>query len=150
MASRDIYFSNIAQTQGEDEMTSATDLDRERQVLEAEERRRAALVANDLDTLSQILGDDLTYVHSSAAQDTKASFIESLRTGRFRYEAMEMADLAARVYGDTAVVTGRFVARVVLQDGSVVTPKPRVLMVYTLRDGRWQMVAWQSTNIPGA
>jgi hypothetical protein len=38
-------------------------------------------------------------------------------------------------------------ARVRMGDREV-NPKPRALIVYVKRDGRWQMVAWQTTNLP--
>ncbi len=36
-----------------------------------EDRRQAAMLAGDLDTLGEILHDELTYVHSTGGIDTK-------------------------------------------------------------------------------
>jgi ketosteroid isomerase-like protein len=123
-----------------------TAADIEREVLQADAARVKALIENDVDALEQLLGDDLTYVHSNGMLDTKESYIGSLRAGASRYLTMDMSDVAVRLLGDTAVITAKFNARVKVGDREV-NPQPRVLIVYARRDGRWQMVAWQSTPI---
>jgi ketosteroid isomerase-like protein len=123
-----------------------TAADVEREVLAADDGRVKALLANDFAALELLLGDDLTYVHSNGHLDTKTSYIEGLRSGASRYLTMDMSDVSVRALGDTAVLNAKFEATVQVRSG-VVNPKPRVLIVYAKRDGRWQMVAWQSTPI---
>ena len=118
----------------------------EREVLRADEARVEALLANDFAALEQLLADDLTYVHSNGMLDTKESFLGSLRAGNSRYLSMDMSDVTVRALGDTGVINARFNARVQVRDREV-NPQPRVLIVYAKRDGRWQMIAWQSTPI---
>ena len=118
----------------------------EREVLEADQARVKALVENDTAALEQLLAEDLTYVHSNGMLDTKTSYIESLRSGRSSYLTMDMSETAVRAFGETALINARFEARVKLGDNEV-NPKARVLIVYSKRDGRWQMVAWESTSI---
>jgi ketosteroid isomerase-like protein len=119
----------------------------EQEVLAADAERVRALLANDFAALEALLGDDLAYVHSNGMLDTKASYIESLRSGASRYLTMDMSDVSVRTFGeDVAVINAKFEATVQVRSG-VVNPKPRVLIVYAKRDGRWQMVAWQSTPI---
>jgi ketosteroid isomerase-like protein len=130
-------------------MTSETAAAVEREVLETDARRVEALLSNDFPALEGLLADDLTYVHSNGHLDTKDTYIGVLRSGATRYLSMAMSGLRVRLEGNTAVVTGSFEARVQTQNGEV-NPKPRVLIVYVKRDGRWQMLAWQSTNIAGA
>ena len=119
----------------------------EQEVLAADAERVRALLANDFAALEALLGGDLAYVHSNGMLDTKASYIESLRSGASRYLTMDMSDVSVRTFGeDVAVINAKFEATVQVRSG-VVNPKPRVLIVYARRDGRWQMVAWQSTPI---
>jgi ketosteroid isomerase-like protein len=118
----------------------------EREVLQADEARVEALLANDFAALEQLLADDLTYVHSNGMLDTKESYIGGLRSGRSRYLTMDMSDVQVRSLGDTALINAKFNARVKVGDHEV-NPQPRVLIVYAKRDGRWQMAAWQSTAI---
>ena len=65
-------------------MTSTT----ESTIVDLEERRLAAMVAADTDALDGILADDLSYVHTSAAIDTKESLTSGLATGRLNYESI--------------------------------------------------------------
>jgi hypothetical protein len=127
-------------------MTSETAAVVEREVLETDARRVQALLSSDFAVLEDLLADDLTYVHSNGNLDTKDTYIGALRSGATRYLSMVMSGLRVRANENTAVVTGTFEARVQTRGGEV-NPKPRVLMVYVKRDGRWQMLAWQSTNI---
>lgn len=114
----------------------------------AETARIAALVANDFAALDRILGDDLTYTHSSAQTDTKAQFIDALKAGKTRYVAMDPIDPQVRVYGTTAVMNGRMNVRI-LTNGQPVPLIPLTFTsVWVQRDGRWQFVAWQSTRVP--
>ena len=47
----------------------------------AEKAWAAATVAGDEATLKNLLSDDLTYTHSNGETDTKAVFIQNLKTG---------------------------------------------------------------------
>jgi ketosteroid isomerase-like protein len=123
-----------------------TAADVEREVLQADAGRIKALLENDFAALEQLLSDDLTYVHSNGMLDTKESYIGSLRAGNSRYLTMDMSEVAVRALGDTALINAKFNARVQVRDHEV-NPRARVLIVYAKRDGRWQMIAWESTSI---
>jgi hypothetical protein len=53
--------------------------------------------------------------------------------------------MQARVFGETAVVTGRLTVQG--QDESDL-PRTRFLHVYVERKGKWRLVAAHSTNLP--
>jgi len=113
----------------------------------AELARFKAQTTNDLAALGPLLGDDLVYAHSSAAVDDKAAYIESMRSGAVKYESIEPREMQVRVYGTTAVITGAGRFRVTAR-GQALDNQLRFTDVWVLRDGRWQMVSWQSTRIP--
>ena len=112
-----------------------------------EEQRFQAMIANDFATLQALLGDDLIYTHSSSSVDDKASYLESLRSGRVRYRSVNRSEERIRVYGGSAVLTGRAVIEVSVQ-GQDKTLRMRYADVWVKRDAAWQMVLWQSTVIP--
>src|SRR5437764_7992792 len=74
-------------------------------------KRFAAMTHRDIDGVAALLGEDLTYTHSSGDTETKAAFVETLRSGRIVYEQLEPADVAVRMYEQTALVTGRSTMR---------------------------------------
>jgi uncharacterized protein (TIGR02246 family) len=117
------------------------------QVLELEERRFAAMVAKDTAALAELFADELSYTHSNASVDTKASFLAAIEARRFDYRAITCSDRSTVVIGDTALLTGR--AQIdVAAGGRDVQLNARFTVTYVRRDGRWQFLAWQSTSIP--
>ena len=119
------------------------------QVRKLEESRFAAMVRGDVAALGPMLADDLTYGHSSGELETKTQFLQSLSSGNLRYRAIRPQKIDVRAYGDFAVVNG--LAEVEATAGSEnLAVTLRYTDVYVLRDGRWQMIAWQSTRLPQA
>ena len=110
-----------------------------------EDRRIKAMIDDDFATLEAVLADDLTYTHSSGVVDTKASYIETLRSGKTKYQTIERLPSVVRIYGDTAIITGT--ATVGLR-GQAAPFTLRYTLAYVMRDGQWRMVAWQSTRLP--
>src|SRR5262245_44567416 len=70
----------------------------------AEKSWASATVSADEATLKQLLADDLTYTHSNGETDTKAVFIDNLKTGARKYHKVDHESMEVRVYGNTAVV----------------------------------------------
>ena len=77
--------------------------DAEREVLRVDAQRVQALLDNDLQALGQLLADELHYVHTNGALDSKESMLRDLSSGARRY--LEMDDLVVRV-GSTAPAGG--------------------------------------------
>lgn len=76
------------------------------EALRAEQARYDAQTGNDFAAMERLFGDELVYVHSSTTLDTKASFIESMRSGAVRYHRMTLGDAKVRTYGCIAIITG--------------------------------------------
>ena len=112
-----------------------------------EDRRVAATVAADVATLEEVLADDLIYTHSSASVDTKTAYIDKLRSGSLSYISIERGPADIRIWGDTATVTGQAVLQI-SAEGNARQINISYLNVWVPIDGRWQMVAWQSTPRP--
>ena len=124
-----------------------TGVDTREMIKALDEERMAAVVAGDLDALDRILADDLTYVHTSAAIDTKASIMEGISSGRLNYKKMAPRDVRVRDYGDSAVLRGQADVEVT-SGGNDLTFSLEFTEVYVNGDAGWQMVAWQSTRLP--
>ncbi len=119
----------------------------EEEIRQQEVRRFEAIVRGDLAALERILSDDLSYTHATGVFETKAEFLDKLKSGQLKYEAFAPEDIRVRVYGTTGVVTG--IARVRVQvKGELLQFQLRFTDVYVKKDDRWQMVAWQATRLP--
>jgi len=113
----------------------------------AELRRFEATTQRDYQALAALLADDLVYTHSSAAVDSKASYLESLTSGRVTYKTITPRNLKVRVYGDLAIINGEATMSVDA-NGEAINNTLRFTDVWVKRDGQWQMTAWQSTRMP--
>jgi ketosteroid isomerase-like protein len=115
----------------------------------AEIRRFEAAEKNDLDALGKLLSDDLTYTHSTGVLETKAVFLDALKSGKLQFKKIEPADLQVRVYGSTALINGTATLSVVA-DGQPKEVHVRFTDVWVKHARDWQMVAWQSTKVQQA
>lgn len=87
-------------------------------LLAAEEARRQAMVANDINKLDSLLADGLAYVHSTGGKDSKQSYLNKLSGGDIRYEAVEFVTPSARVIGTVGLVTAMMRATVTGKGGA--------------------------------
>ena len=116
-------------------------------IRELEDRRYRAMCEADARTLDQLLGDSLVYTHSYGGADSKASYLEGIRSNRWLYRKIERPVEDIQVHGDCAVVTGQ-VKIELLSDGKPKTLNSRFTNVWIKGAKGWQMVAWQSTPLP--
>ena len=126
-------------------MTQSVDL--EKQIVELERERLKAMINADSEALNSILSDDLTYIHTTTREDSKKSLIDSLASGGLSYKSMDTEGVKVRIYGDAAVVTGSAAIKV-SSGGRLLEFSILFTDVYAKQEGRWQMVAWQSTRKP--
>jgi ketosteroid isomerase-like protein len=121
--------------------------DAEQAVLAAQDKRLAATMAADVPLLGGMMTDDLTYTHSNAVVETRAEFLDALKTGRYRYRSTTFDERRVRLYGDAAVVSG--VCRVALTaEGRDLDVRLRFTELYVKQGGSWKMALWQSTRVP--
>jgi 3-hydroxyisobutyrate dehydrogenase-like beta-hydroxyacid dehydrogenase len=114
-----------------------------------EDRRYAAMVAGDLDVLGDLLSDDVSYTHSNAAVDSKASYLELMRTGGLVYLSLENVTEAVLLRPGTAVVRGTMVGRIRMH-GAERTLDSRVVAVWVEGPTGWQLLAFHPTPRPAA
>jgi ketosteroid isomerase-like protein len=112
-----------------------------------ESRRYRAMCEADAQTLGELLGDSLVYTHSYGGADTKASYLEGIRSKKWVYRNIERPIEDIQVHGDCAVVTGQ-VRIELLSEGKPKTLNSRFTNVWVKGAKGWQMVAWQSTPLP--
>lgn len=112
-----------------------------------ERARFAALQANDLARLEPMLAADLRYCHSTGICETRAEFLDALRSGRLRYRRIDVLALEPRALGAAVLIHGRLDLEVESR-GNIMPMQLVYTDAYALRAGRWQLIAWQSTRAP--
>ncbi len=115
-------------------------------VRQAEHAWAQAAIKGDAAALDKILADDLTHTHGGGRTETKAQFLEAIRSGTQKYEAIDYGEINVRIYGSTAIVTSEPNIRTV-NSGQPSGSHSRFLHVFVKQGGTWRLVAHQSTRI---
>jgi ketosteroid isomerase-like protein len=119
----------------------------EKGLRDAELKRFDALVAADMDALGQMMADELTFTHATGVLQTKAELMKDLASGALRYRKAEVVEQHIRIHGVIGIINGvvKFSATIAGTDREL---NLRYTGVYVRRVGRWQLLAWQSTQMP--
>ncbi len=117
-------------------------------VLDAERRRGEALVARDFVALRQIVASDIRHTHTRGVTDDFESYFHFVEN-ELSFLAASRGELEVRLIGDVAVMQGAM-KNLVLPKGrsEPLETAAEVLQVWQWRDERWQMISFQSTNLP--
>ena len=106
------------------------------------------IVHGDWDEYANHLASDYLHTRDNGHVEGRDEALASLRDVKRKVIVMEMepADLAIRIYGDTAVANAEFTIRV-RDSGQVKSRRIRLTGVFVKRDGQWSQVAEQETPI---
>jgi len=117
----------------------------EQQLLRADADRFKAMVDGDVATLERLLAVELSYIRTTGRIEDKHAFLYGIKSGKTKYTSIVPSERQVHVMGTVATVIG--VAAMRGEEEPGVDIEIRYTSVHVLRDGRWQMVAWQSTRI---
>jgi len=117
--------------------------DDEKAVLAAEKQYAEAMLKRDAATLEKLLGDDLSYTHSSVLIETKADVLKGITSGKTNYKAIEFKTTTVRQYGNTVITNHEMIFAQPERSNRVY-----VTMVWVKQSGGWQMVQRQATRFP--
>lgn len=116
------------------------------EVVEAEQKLAAAHVTLDLAQIDRLLHPDYVIIQPGGGIESKAEVLASYRSGTRRWERARSDELDVRLFGDTAVVVGRWAAAGRNGDEPF-DYCARFLAVWVNNGGQWQNLASQSTPI---
>ncbi|MBU8894697.1 hypothetical protein DRW03_09245 [Corallococcus sp. H22C18031201] len=109
-------------------------------VLETEQAWYAALVAKDSAGLEKFLADDFVLSGLDPSVECRERYLQTVAMPERSLEPLALDDRQARVYGDSAVTTGRAQLRGLWNDRPLAITF-RYTNVFVLRDGHWLAVA---------
>ncbi len=105
-----------------------------------------ALVRGDAESLDRIMADDFFFAYPFEGDD-KAQFISDVSSGDVRVEFLSRENSGVRIWGDTAVLTGKDSAKWYYK-GRDFSGHYKIIHVYSHRNHRWQLVSVQACPIP--
>ncbi len=112
----------------------------EQAVRQQDQERIRAQITADILALRRIYADDFLGIGPTGVVRNKAEVIADFTSHALTYQSIMTADVRVRVYGNTAVETGR--STMVGQDRNKAVPRDnRFTRVWVMTAGRWQLVA---------
>ena len=141
-----ITMASLAITQKHRASSVLNDTGTKAEILEIEKERNQAIISGDAAALERMTSDDYTFITLRGELRTKAEIVQGFKTGSFHYESRQISDLNVRVYGNSAVVTGRSIQKG-SENGKDYSGAYWFTRVYVKQQGRWTTVALQTTLI---
>ncbi len=106
----------------------------------------SAVMMHDAAPLEGFLADDFMQTSETGEVRDREETIARVRSGTAVFSSGGLDDMRVRLYGDAAVVTGRFTAEGQSGDEAF-TVNVRWTDTFVRRDGRWLCVASQSSSV---
>ena len=119
----------------------------ERGPLAAEQQFFRSLIAGDVEILDRVLGDDFLLIDvMTGSEIPRFDLLAVVRSGQLKFAAVEQIESRLRLYGTTAVITGR--TQMSGQFGEMAfAASSRYTHVYVKGQDQWRLVSAQGTQI---
>ena len=119
----------------------------EQQILDLSKRKFDWMVNKNTDSLKAVLDEQVKYIHSNGWTQTKQEVIDDFISGKLVYQKIEISETIARLYGTTAIVTGKG------KFSGAVNQTPFAMElayteVYIKKDNHWLLVSRHSNKMP--
>ena len=109
-------------------------------IRQVDHERIQAQIGADAAALDRIYADDFIGIGPSGTVRAKPQVLADFTSGDLKFQSITTDDVQVRVYGNTAVETGR--STMIGQDRGKAVPRDnRFTRVWVKRQGRWQLVA---------
>jgi hypothetical protein len=95
---------------------------------------------------NRLVADDFLQNNQFGGSLNKARYSDTVVGGHLKFDSYTTSDVSFRVYGDAGVVTGIESTKGNL-DGADRSGRRRFTRIYVKKQGRWQIVNNQLTNI---
>jgi len=104
-----------------------------------------ALVRGDAESLGRIMADDFLFAYPFEGDD-KDQFISDVSSGDVRVEFITRENTAVRIWGSTAVLTGKDSAKWYYK-GRDFSGHYKIIHIYAHRNQEWKLVSVQACPI---
>ena len=109
---------------------------------------RTAQIAQDAKALDELAAPELSYSHSDARVEDKATFIKNATSGRSKTLSLQYKDPTIRVVGDVAIVRFHWIGESeAVADGKKSSTNLHILMNWQKQAGTWKLLTRASTKL---
>ena len=118
----------------------------EAEVLKNTQAHRDALFSADSKALDTLSAPQLSYSHSDARVEDKATFIANATSGKSKWLSLAYDDIKVNVVGSTAIVRFHFAGENQAGDKKS-QPNLAILMIWQKQSEQWNLLARASTKL---
>ena len=115
-------------------------------LLEAFDRLKEAMFANDVGILDELMADEYVGYDPTGKPQDRALSLEAYAPGNVKLDRYDVEEVDARVIGEVGIISGKGYIHGTFA-GSEFEHRLRFLDLYVHRDGRWQMILSQVTEL---
>ena len=109
---------------------------------------RQAQVAADAKALDKLCAAELSYSHSDARVEDKATFIANATNGKSKFLSLKYDDVKTRVVGDAAIVRFHWLGESeAVADGKKSSTNLHILMNWVKQGADWKLLSRASTKL---
>jgi hypothetical protein len=109
---------------------------------------RDAQFTHDAKAFGTLCAEELSYSHSDAHIEDKATFIKNATSDKSKFLSLEYKDPWIRVVGDTAIVRFHWIAESeTIPEGKKSSTNLHILMIWHKQRGEWNLLARASTKL---
>jgi hypothetical protein len=119
------------------------------EVMQLEQRFTTALLKRDDIEFNELLAEDLVHIGFEGQIAGKAEYMAFFKQGAWRYKKYEPANVAVKLIGNAAVVTGRIERTIVVNDRKT-TGAFAFTHVWSKLGERWRLTSSQVTTVPNS
>ena len=109
---------------------------------------RTAQIAQDANVLDELTAPELSYSHSDARVEDKATFIKNATSGKSKTLSLQYKDPTFRVVGDVAIVRFHWISESeAVADGKKSSTNLHILMNWQKQAGTWKLLTRAATKL---
>jgi ketosteroid isomerase-like protein len=116
------------------------------ELLRVEAEWTQAFMKNNAAAIERFIADDWVIVDADGGVIDKAKFLAAIKSGALTHDTIKLDEPNVRIYGDTAIVTGRATSSGKYM-ATPFTTHERSTDVFVKRDGRWRCFFTQLTRL---
>jgi len=120
-------------------LTPASNENVDQAVRQLDNERTQAVLKSDTAFIERVYADDYVVIGANGSVRNKAQVIADLKSGALKLASYKDDELKVRVYGDTAILTGRSTGKQ-KDKGQEISGQFLFTRVYVKRNGQWQLV----------
>ena len=118
------------------------------QVIKLNEQLMAAEVRPDVAFIDGVLAADYTHTHANGIKQSKAEFMEGLKSGSHGYALLDLSDVHARAYGATVIVEGHVHIKGTNMGKQTGEGQNLFSEVWVRQAGEWRLATWLTLRLP--